>query len=269
MVTYLARSAWTDEPRGGATLTGDQLEGCSVHYPADGNVIYADLRGDTQAHMANVLEAYRRFHVDVRGWADIGYQAAGDQWGRVWDLRGITRVPAASASDANPDANHEWGAFLFIIGNNEQPTAELIEAYRHWRHTRWLPRWAHATAIRGHRQVPGAQTSCPGDRTISLINSGALAADPHQPEPAPAPTTRKAPPMFMVKQQGTDRIWLIDGQVRRHVRTVTAMRALAAAGVPLDTEHPISSRLLRSLTPAAQGPDITDLAPDADEDLGG
>jgi hypothetical protein len=262
MVTYLPRSAWTDEPRGGATLTGDQLEGCSVHYPGDGNVIYADLRGDTQAHMANVLEAYRRFHVNVRGWADIGYQAAGDQWGRVWDLRGITRVPAASASDTNPDANHEWGAFLFIIGNNEQPTAELIEAYRHWRHTRWLARWPHATAIRGHRQVPGAQTSCPGDRTITLINSGALALPPKQDTPPPL-QIKKGPTMFMIKQAGTDRIWLIDGQTRRHVTTWTAAQALAAAGVPLDTEHPITSQLLRSLTPAPQGLDITDQPPAA------
>ena len=72
------------------------------------------------------------------------------------------------------------------------------------------------------------------------------------------PLIRKAPDMFMVKQAGTDRIWLIDGQVRRHVTTWTAAQALAAAGVPLDTEHPISSALLRSLTPEPQGPDVTD-----------
>lgn len=95
--------------------------------------------------------------------------------------------------------------------------------------------------------------------TIGGGTGGLPIPDPPPPDPfEPEPIVRKAPDMFMVKQAGTDRIWLIDGQVRRHVATWSAAQSLAAAGVPLDTEHPISSELLRSLTPQPQGPDVTD-----------
>jgi hypothetical protein len=151
------------------------LLGTSVHYPGDGNLIYRTL---TREQVAAKLRAYRNFHVNTRGWSDIGYQVAGDQSGRVWDLRGIDRVPAASASEGNPDANLEWGAFLFVIGNSETPTPALIRAFQDWRATRWLKRWPGKTQIRGHRQVPGASTSCPGSRTVTLIDNGTLAQIP-------------------------------------------------------------------------------------------
>jgi hypothetical protein len=91
-----------------------------------------------------------------------------------------------------------------------------------------------------------------------IYGSGDVIVPPPPPLPPPLDLLRKATDMLMVKQAGTDRIWLIDGQVRRHVKTWSAAQSLAAAGVPLDTEHPITSQLLRSLTPEPQGPDVTD-----------
>jgi hypothetical protein len=91
-----------------------------------------------------------------------------------------------------------------------------------------------------------------------IYGSGDVVVPPPPPPPPPLDLLRKATDMLMVKQAGTDRIWLIDGQVRRHVKTWSAAQSLAAAGVPLDTEHPITSALLRSLTPEPQGPDVTD-----------
>jgi hypothetical protein len=174
VTVYLPRSAWTTTARGGSTLTGTKLIGCSIHYPASSTPINAT----NQEQIAERIRAWRNYHVNVRGWSDIGYQVGGDQAGRVWDLRGIDRVPAATASQDNPDANHEWGAFLFMIGNSEQPSPALIEAYRDWRHTRWLTRWPGRTQIRGHGQVPGASTECPGARTRALIADGTLAQPP-------------------------------------------------------------------------------------------
>lgn len=180
MTQYLPRSAWTEEPRGGKTLTGGELVGVSVHYPAVGDVRLADA---SRKRVAGLLRGWRDYHVDVRGWSDIGYQVAIDGAGRVWDLRGIDRVPAATASDANPDANHEWGACLFIVGDTERPTAAAIEAFRDWRATRWLARWPKATRIVGHGQVPGAQTACPGRQLLSLINAGDLNEEEEMPTP--------------------------------------------------------------------------------------
>jgi len=179
MTEYLPRSAWANSTwkRGGATLTagGGPLEGVSVHYPGDGNVTYRNL---SRSQVRDLLRAYRNYHVNVKRWSDIGYQVAGDQSGRVWDLRGIDRVPAASASPANRDANLEHGAFLFVVGNSEAPTAALIEAFQEWRHTRWLKMWPKATKITPHGLVPGARTACPGSKIKGLAANGTLARRP-------------------------------------------------------------------------------------------
>lgn len=199
MVEYLPRSAWTSAPRGGATLTARKLVGVSAHYPGDGNLIYRDL---TRAQVADKLRAYRNYHVNVKKWSDIGYQVAGDQSGRIWDLRGITRVPAASASPANPDANLEYGAFLFVIGNSEMPTPALIAAFQHWRFNHWLKQWPNATDLDGHGYgnqvgrpdlaVPGARTACPGSRVHGLIANGVLLRRPGSGGGGTAPPAKPA-----------------------------------------------------------------------------
>lgn len=180
MTEYLPRTAWTDEPRGGKPLTDDLLIGLSVHYPAAGDIVLADA---SREKVARMLRAWRDYHVNSRGWSDIGYQVAIDGSGRVWDLRGIHRVPAASASEANPDANREWGACLFVLGDTEEPTEAALEAFRDWRSSRWLEAWPHATRVVGHRQVPGAQTACPGRRLLSLIDAGDLTKEENMPTP--------------------------------------------------------------------------------------
>lgn len=180
MTEYLPRSAWTDTPPGGDTLTGAKLLGNACHYPASGAVALAGL---SREQVASRLRGWRDYHVNGRGWSDIGYQMAIDGAGRVWTLRGTGRVPAAHASTANPDANEEYGATLWVVGDNEQPTAAAIQAYIEFRTHVWLARWPGATDVRGHRQVPGAQTSCPGDQIIRLIADGTLSrvADPAPP----------------------------------------------------------------------------------------
>jgi len=171
MTTFLPRSAWTDTAPGGSVLTGTKLQGVACHYPASGDIVMANL---TQEQVASRLRGWRNYHVNTKGWSDIGYQMAVDGQGRIWDLRGITRVPAAHASGSNPDANEEFGAMLWVLGNNETPTQEAIQAFRDWRHGRWLVKWPGRTNVRGHRQVPGAQTDCPGDKLIALIGTGSL-----------------------------------------------------------------------------------------------
>lgn len=180
MVTYVGRSAWTSTKPGGASLTGSKLLGLAVHWPGS----TTDRFGvETPAEVASRLRGWRAFHVRDRGWSDIGYNVAIDQAGRVWELRGIGRVGAHSASDANSDANHEWVGVLLVLGEREQPTTAMIQAFRHFRTTRFLRRWPGRNAVRGHTQVPGAQTSCPGPAALALIASGAFAGAPRPTQP--------------------------------------------------------------------------------------
>lgn len=173
---YLPRPAWTDTARGGALLTDTRLVGNAIHYPGR----LADYGRLTQAQEAAVLRGIWDWSVNHKGYSDIDYQVCITQSGRVWDLRGISRVPAAHGSAANPDANWEYGACLVMIGNDEKPTAELIEAYRHFRHTVWLARWPRATRLTDHSGVPGALTSCAGPHIRALIADGSLAQQPEE-----------------------------------------------------------------------------------------
>lgn len=144
-------------------MNDDKLRGVSVHYPASGSEIMARL---SHAEIAGRIRGWWKFHTapkpNGRGWSDIGYQIAIDGAGGVWDLRGIGRIPAATASPANPDSNEEWGAVLFIIGDHETPTPEAIEAFNDWRESKWLKKWSRATRVIGHGDVEGASTQCPG-----------------------------------------------------------------------------------------------------------
>lgn len=172
--TYRPRSAWTTAARGGATLTAAQLVGLAVHYPGRAQP-YGLL---TEAQEAAILRGIRDWHTGNNGWSDIGYQVAIGQAGRVWDCRGISRVPAAHASAANPDANREWGAVLLLVGNDEDLAPALVEAFRDFRHRVWLARWPRTVDVRGHDQVPGAVTSCPGPKVLAAIAEGTLTATP-------------------------------------------------------------------------------------------
>ena len=208
---YVPRSYWTSTPQGVNYYDDDQripqlvaakLQGLAIHYPGDGNLIYANL---TKGQVGEKIRAYWRHHVLTRKWSDIGYQAAIDQAGRVWDLRGLSYRPAAHASPANPDANEEFGAVLFVIGNSEMPSARLIAAFNTWARERWLKRWPKATKLTVHRRVPGAKTVCPGSRTVALVDTGKLhLGGPSTRPPATSPTKPSVSLSKLIEAARTD-----------------------------------------------------------------
>src|SRR5690606_41011770 len=67
---------------------------------------------------------YRRQHVNGNGWKDIAYNVAVDQRGNVWTLRGVSKQSGANGTTA---ANRSHGAVLLLVGNNEQPSAAMID----------------------------------------------------------------------------------------------------------------------------------------------
>lgn len=184
MTLFIPRAAWTATAPSSNGRWRDVL-GVAVHYPADGNVTNADL---TQSQVAAKLRGYRNYHVNTRGWGDIGYNFAVDQAGRVWELRGMDNVGAHCASRSNPDANTRYVGVLFVVGNAEQPTAAAVEAFKDLR-TRILARFPAAVQVVGHGQVPGAQTACPGQHLLALAGDGTLTGQ----TPVPVATPPAAP----------------------------------------------------------------------------
>ena len=193
MTTYLARSAWTTTSAAGATLTGSELVGVAVHWPGTTQAAIGD---PGQAKIAERLRSYRNFHVNTRGWSDIGYNLAIDQGGRVWMLRSTqwqgNRVGAHCASVTNQRANHKYVGVLLIIGQSEPPSAKMVAAFQDWYHNRFLPGWPGRRDVRPHKRVPGALTNCCGTRATALIDNGTLTAKPG-PTPPPEPPEEDMP----------------------------------------------------------------------------
>lgn len=180
MVTILSRSAWTKTPNGraGRDLKRGDVSAIAVHYPASGNMRHA---GESQTRTAQRLEEWRKLHTRApRSWADIGYNYAVDQAGRVWDLTGLNRGAHAGTAKAN----RESVGVLLIVGNSERPTAAMLAAFRELRS--WIiGKLPKATAVRPHSYYVG--TGCPGNTVRALIASGELTAAPSKPTPKPKP----------------------------------------------------------------------------------
>lgn len=217
MVDYLPRTAWTAVPAAGSAMPAKPA-GIVVHWPGEKRPI-----GTSLSVVRAKLEGYRRFHKTTHGWADIAYQVAFDQAGRVWDLRGIGRM---SAANGNRDLNERYLAALFMVGEGEHPTTELLDAWRHWRSTVALRKHPTATQVKGHRQVRPGGTTCPGHIVQALITSGALLT----PATAPTPTQTTEDDMNADQNEAlkrVDRRVLMNNQAlgRLEATTLPALRA--------------------------------------------
>lgn len=183
MVTYLPRSAWKARAaRGSTALVPSEVLNEAFHWPGMSKAINA-VGEAGKARVASALRGWQNYHMDVRGWSDIAYQAAIDQEGRVWTLRGIN-----IRSGANGDAtvNRKYGAVLLILGPGEKPSAAMVASakavvvdYR----SRFPKVPVKPTT---HSAVRPAGTDCPGDLARDMINSGQFNAG--LPQPAKPPT---------------------------------------------------------------------------------
>jgi len=165
MVTYLPRSAWgARAPKSGpGSLTIDRVEGIAVHWPGT-----SSSKPIGRDFVASALRGWQDYHMDVRGWSDIAYQVAVDQWGRAWTLRGLR---TQSGANGNTDVNERYGAILLVLVTGEQPTdamkvtvREVVADFRGI--------YPNGTAIRPHSAVRPSSTDCPGDAARAAITRG-------------------------------------------------------------------------------------------------
>jgi len=164
MVTYLTRADWGARPaRNANKLIVREVRGVGIHYPGMGT-----RRLVTQSQVAGGLRGWQDYHMDGRDWADIAYQVAVDQAGRAWQLRGLN---IRSAANGDETVNHQYGAILLVIGDDEVPTEALKATTRgvvaDFR--KWFPA---GTLIRPHSAIRPDPTDCPGDRARACITRG-------------------------------------------------------------------------------------------------
>lgn len=216
MVTILPRSAWISTPnrRAGRDLKPSEVTAIALHYPATGATRHL---GESKAKTAERLREWRALHVRApRSWADMGYNYAVDQAGRIWDLTGLNRGAHAGTAKAN----RESVGVLLIVGDSEAPSPAMIQAVRDLRS--WvLTKLPKAKAVRPHSSYVG--TGCPGDRVRALIASGAFTGQAPKPDPKPdADTVRWLESRFLnVKGDDDDGARTFNKRAPRMVRDLT------------------------------------------------
>jgi hypothetical protein len=147
---------WSDvTPRGTPSAIRLPAPRLWLHHGASGTSTVATAR------------AYARFHIVTQGWTHVGYSflVAG---GQVLEGRGPGRAGAHTAGDNT--GSH--GICLVGDYTNRTPAPADLDALRwlllHGHAQGW---WPTPTFTGGHRDAPGASTSCPGTRLWPLIPS--------------------------------------------------------------------------------------------------
>lgn len=178
MTTIISRDGWNARtPRSTITTTWTQRIGVAFHHSA----------GPTGQTPRQIQD----FHMDTRGWADVGYNWLVDHEGRIFEGRGWLAIGAHAANQ-----NTAWIG-ICIIGDYRNGEDELSDAAK--ASARWLYEEACRLAGRtlrtaGHGQLPGQSTACPGDQLLAWLADGMPTGEQPVPsKPAPRPTPRPAP----------------------------------------------------------------------------
>ena len=163
--TYLREEWDTQGVSAGVHPYDAPVAGIYLHWPGSADTF----KGKSPEQIATVLRGYRRDHIVGKGWRDIAYGAAVDWAGRTYQLRGLDMEVGSNGGD---QSNSEAGSILFMLGTREVPTAEMIAGA-----LGLLAQYAAKYGqgyLRGHRQSPDADTTCPGARIMGLIEDGSL-----------------------------------------------------------------------------------------------
>lgn len=114
------------------------------------------------------VRSIQRFHMDERGWNDIGYNFLIRTTGEIFEGRGWHAVGSHTLGH-NTD-----GIGVCLIGRDQITDAAKNSLRSIYRVA--VDMAGHALQIRGHRDH--AATACPGDRVYRWITSGALDLEP-------------------------------------------------------------------------------------------
>lgn len=152
--TIVSRTAWgARPPRSVATVAWSDRTGVAVHHSA----------GPTSQTVRQIQD----FHMDVKGWSDIGYNFLVDQAGLLYEGRGWT---ARGTHSAGENVSH---VAVCWVGNSTavEPTAVALATIR-WVYDEACRLAGRVLQYSGHGQLPGENTQCPGDQLRTWIAQG-------------------------------------------------------------------------------------------------
>ncbi|GGF46554.1 hypothetical protein GCM10011519_20660 [Marmoricola endophyticus] len=181
----ISRAGWG--ARGGtkcdSPVFGTYESGVIFHHTAGSNSY-------TKAQSAGIVRSIQAFHMDGRGWCDIGYNFLIDKYGQMFEGRGgSVRKQVRGAHAGNYDVNtYATGVSMMANLDTAQPTAAMKSAAVRligWRiGTFYLPATGtygvangRLQRVSGHRDVykvgirPATSTACPGKYGYAWLNA--------------------------------------------------------------------------------------------------
>jgi hypothetical protein len=146
----ISRAEWgARAPRSRSTVGWSRRTEFIVHY--------------SEGPVNQSVRSIQDFHMDGRGWADVGYNFLVDVTGRIYEGRGWLVVGAHA-----PDHNTS-GIGVCMIGRDGDSTPAAKRAIR-WLYDEAVRRTGRSLARLGHRDV--FATSCPGDELYAWVRAG-------------------------------------------------------------------------------------------------
>lgn len=177
-IDLITRAEWkARSPKG----TYDRLastRGVKVHYTG-GRVDPATV--DDHKLCVAAVRGIQNGHMDGNGWLDIGYSFVACPHRRVFEGRGLHRLPAANG----PGLNSGHYAVLGLVGNSgltvppDEMLLGILDAIDYCR-----TKGDAGREIKGHRD--GYSTDCPGPKLYAWVKAGApRPGGPVTPKPKP------------------------------------------------------------------------------------
>jgi len=151
------RSPKFAHPRGASPITG-----ITVHWTGSGGTLY-------NPNQITRLRGIQNYHMDVRGYADIAYNAAFDDQGNVYSLRSNDVVGAHAASNGNLANKHHLG--IVFLEDKDGLTPKAVEAL--WLYIYIAKLQYGDLGIVDHndwRVFGGTPTTCAGPEIDAYIN---------------------------------------------------------------------------------------------------
>ena len=171
MTEILSRETWkARSPNSALTLFNNyKLTHIIAHWPGDARNL-ANL--DTKS----LIRSWQTYHMNTRGWKDIGYNYIIDQSGKIYSGRGWNIGGHVLA-----DQNSISVGVLFAVGNNE-PMTDAMRKSGAWLYNYIENRANHKLKYLGH--CDWANKACPGPSVLAWVRAGATYAEvPSDPDP--------------------------------------------------------------------------------------
>lgn len=164
----------------------------------------------------NLIKAWQNYHMDVKGWRDLGYHILICPHGYI--IEGCQGLDT-SAAHAYRENTRAYGV-QFMRGTGEKTNALMRSAAD--RVEDFLDKHAGRSLIeKGHRDMRYSSTSCPGDEIEAMVKGGHPFGSGAKPDPKPHPADAKLEvdgqwgPKTTARAQRVFKSGYVDGVVSR------------------------------------------------------